>query len=139
MIDLFIRGVPAAQPRTKAVLRGRHAGVYTPKTADGWKTQVSLAVRSLARVDGPVQLSLDFFFERPKGHFGVKGLRPSAPAFHEQKPDTDNLAKSTMDAMVACGFLSDDKRVVRLSISKSWATTEQGCRVRLEELARVEA
>ncbi len=31
---LFIKGIPKGQPRVRAFVRGRHAGVYDPGTAD---------------------------------------------------------------------------------------------------------
>jgi len=75
-----------------------------------------------------VFIRLEFVFDRPKSHFGKKGLLPSAPEFHQGKPDVDNLAKSTLDAMVDAGFLADDKIVVGLIVTKEWGDIP-GCRV----------
>jgi len=128
-VRFFIAGPPVAQPRVKATIRGKHAGVYTPKTADGWKVQVAVAVRDRIQGPGPYFIRLEFFFERPKAHFGTKGnLLPSAPEFHEIKPDWDNLGKSTQDSMVDAGFLSDDRRVVGAIVTKEWGE-RAGCRV----------
>lgn len=134
-VALFVPGRPVAQPRVKAVLRGNRAGVYTPETADGWKTQVALAVRGLARRDSGTMIRLAFEFERPKGHYGAHGLKASAPILHEQKPDPDNLGKSTLDAMVDAGFLADDKLVVFLSITKEWST-RSGCQIIVRKATR---
>jgi len=138
-VRFFIAGPPVAQPRTKSTLRkGKKdalgnqpvfSGVYTPGTADGWKTQVAVAVLDRPRFPSPYFLRLEFVFERPASHFGTKGnLLPGAPEFHEVKPDPDNLGKSTMDAMVDAGFLSDDRKVCGFFVTKEWGE-RAGCRV----------
>lgn len=129
----FVPGNPKGQPRVKATMRGQHAGVWTPETADGWKTQVSLAVRGRQRVEGPALVELHFVLERPKSHFGKKGLLPSAPKHHTGKPDVDNAEKSTLDAMVDAGFLADDKLIIRLVGTKSWGVVS-GCFVEVVPL-----
>lgn len=128
VLRAFIAGWPAAQPRVKATKKGPFVRVYTPPTADGWKTQVALTVRDLPRQTAGTLIRLDFEFERPKAHLGARGLLGSAPTLHEQKPDVDNLAKSTLDAMVDAGFLADDKIVVGLTVTKAWST-RSGCRL----------
>jgi hypothetical protein len=40
--QFFVTGLPKAQPRVKACIRGAHAGVYTPATADAWKKLIIL-------------------------------------------------------------------------------------------------
>jgi Holliday junction resolvase RusA-like endonuclease len=134
-LRIDVRGKPMAQPRSKSVNRGPRAGIYTPATADGWKTLVALAVRELPRREGGQVLWLKFDFERPKGHYGAKGLRASAPELHEQKPDTDNLGKSVLDAMVDAGFLPDDRLVVGLFITKEWSTAG-GCQITIRNAKR---
>lgn len=91
--------------------------------------QVSISARAQRLVvSGPVELILCFTYPRPASHFGARGLKASAPKWHTQKPDVDNLAKSTLDAMVACGFLKDDKIVCSLLVKKTWGDVE-GCQV----------
>lgn len=121
-------GEPVAQPRVKARVIGGHGGVYTPTTANDWKTAVRAAALAVKDAPGPgftpeepVSVTLDFRFRRPQGHFGKKGMKPSAPAHHLKKPDFDNLCKSTVDAMVDCGLLSDDKSIVEWHGTKSYA------------------
>lgn len=129
--SFFVPGIPKAQPRAKS--RRNIPGVYNPTTADGWKNQVALACRELETYHmAPVTIHLAFCFVRPKSHFGASGrVRPSAPLFHAQKPDLDNLAKSTLDAMVDAQFINDDKAVVNLFLSKTWGD-RSGCFVKVE-------
>ena len=44
---LEVNGDPKPQPRPKAFKRGKHAAVYDPGTAEGWKGSIALAAREL--------------------------------------------------------------------------------------------
>jgi hypothetical protein len=46
--ELHVIGTPKAQPRVKGCIRGQHAAIYTPGTANGWKDTIRLAAASLA-------------------------------------------------------------------------------------------
>lgn len=115
-------GNPVAQPRPRATIRRRHAGVYNPRTADAWK----LLVRNAASqkwnrqiFDGPVHVKLYVFMPRPKSHANSKCLlKPSAPRWHTNKPDTDNLEKAILDALTDLGLWHDDSQVCDVSKSK---------------------
>ena len=128
-------GTPKGQPRVKAYVRGRHAGVYTPDTANAWKMEVREAVlREPERpaTTKPVIVTLAFFMPRPKSHFRSNGtLKPSAPVYHIQKPDVDNLAKAVLDVLTDLQVWEDDAQVDNLSVTRSWAGTgcEPGCAI----------
>lgn len=125
-VKIRVLGLPVAQPRVKACIRGAHAGVYTPGTADLWKAQVSQAVA--AQVGAPlgegVSLGLEFYLPRPKGHYRTgkhaSQLRPDAPRRPTRKPDIDNLVKAVLDALRGIAW-TDDCQVVTLTTSKRWA------------------
>lgn len=128
---LEVFGNPVAQPRARAKRFGN--GVYNPSTADGWKTQVAVAARGLEHIKQPCSVVIEFRFARPKSHTGKRGLLPSAPKRHTGKPDLDNLAKSTLDAMVDCGLLLDDRIVFSLGLSKGWSDGQPGATIIVEE------
>lgn len=139
-MNFYIDGLPVAQPRAKATIRGKHAGVYTPKTADAWKACVILAYRRHAGekiAEGAIRLRLTFDMPRPKSHFGTgkkaAELKPNAPRWHAQKPDSDNLGKSVMDALSAAGAWTDDAQVAELIISKRWCLLG-GCCATIERI-----
>ncbi len=129
-ITIRAYGTPKGQPRVKAYVRGRHAGVYTPDTADGWKMEVREAVlREPERptTTGPVSVELAFVMPRPKSHFRKDGtLKPSAPVYHTQKPDADNLAKAVLDVLTDLQVWADDAQVVGLNTTKKWES--EGCK-----------
>ncbi|HNQ90986.1 MAG TPA: RusA family crossover junction endodeoxyribonuclease [Verrucomicrobiota bacterium] len=133
-IEFFVAGEPKAQPRPRAFVRGGRARVYDPGTAEGWKGQVALAARDhlpFKPIDLAVAVHLRFHMPRPRGHYGRAGLKASAPEHHVGKPDVDNLAKAVLDALVAIGFLQDDRFVRSLLVTKRYANTAPGCDVRL--------
>jgi Holliday junction resolvase RusA-like endonuclease len=119
-------GVPKGQPRVKAYVRGRHAGVYTPDAANGWKMEVrDAAMRAIQKdsttITGPVGVALVFLMPRPKSHLRKDGtLKPSAPQHHTQKPDVDNLAKAVLDVLTDLRFWGDDAQVHYLMIAREW-------------------
>lgn len=134
-IDVWIDGLPKAQPRPRAFARAGHARVYDPGTAEGWKGAVALALRPWAgkRVGGPVRLSLLFSFLRPASHrTGAGVLRKGAPVEHVSKPDADNLVKAVLDACTGIGIWRDDTQVVSLTAQKRYSDVQQGCRFQLE-------
>jgi len=133
-IEFFVAGEPKAQPRPRAFVRGGRARVYDTGTAEGWKGQVALAARDhlpLKPIDLAVAVHLGFQMPRPRGHYGRAGLKASAPEHHLGRPDADNLAKAVLDALVAIGFLRDDRLVRLLFVTKCYANAAPGCLVRL--------
>ena len=132
-IELFVKGVPKAQPRAR---RSRYGGVYNPDTADDWKTILHMALRdvSIRNIFNPVSLSLFFFFPRPKRLMRKKD--PDEPIRHISKPDFDNLEKCVADVITAVGIWQDDKQVC-CSHTEKWYVGKgesPGCKILIEEL-----
>ena len=113
---LFVNGVPLAQPRPR---RAKNGGVYNPPTADAWKAEVKATFRRDCRplITGPVHLRVSFFMPRPKKM--KAGEIEKIP--HVKKPDTDNLLKSTMDAMTEARVWQDDAQVYAIEVGKWYA------------------
>ena len=133
-LDFFVAGIPKAQPRVKAFVRGGHAGVYTPDSAEAWKQ----AVRSNATVvapesilTGPIRVELDFFLPRPKAHLGKGGLpKPKSPVWCQKKPDLDNLIKAVTDAITDTQRVwLDDSQICEITATKTYAINAVGCSV----------
>lgn len=140
-LQFFVPGVPKPQPRVRAVIRGKHAGVYDPGTANTWRASVAMKaadeVPHAPYFVGPVLLGLDFFFPRPKGHFKKNGdLRGSAPRRHLVKPDAKNLLAAVEDALNGIAW-RDDKQIVELRVRKAFSDDtghSPGCRVTITAL-----
>ena len=101
---------PAPQGSKRHVGNGRM--IESCKTVTPWRILVAqAAVASGAQlIRGPLSMSAVFLFTRPRGHYGAKGLKPSAPRWHSVKPDGSKLLRSTEDALSGVLF-EDDARI----------------------------
>lgn len=129
-------GTPQPQPRPRAYRRGHAVGVYNPPTADAWKVRVAVGAKDIIDrpMGGPLKVALWFKMPRPASHINKQGKpRSSAPAWHAQRPDTDNLAKAVLDAMNGIAF-RDDSQIVELIVGKEWASSadQAGCVISIE-------
>lgn len=141
-----VTGEPKGQPRPRAFARKMGsihvARFYDSDVADVWKRQVMLAIIEAANAHKwtltlrPVAVELRFAMPRPKSHSGAKGLKASAPEFHTQKSDLDNLEKLCLDQITRSGRIwRDDSQVVSMRSDKFWAVAnEQGCSVSISTL-----
>lgn len=142
-LSFFAPGIPKGQPRVRAFVRGRHAGVYDPGTADDFKGAIMIAalaaILGLARpvFTGPTRCDAAFVFPRPKSHFTSKGqIKLTAPMWHIQKPDRDNLDKCLLDALTKLQMWGDDCQVCAGHISKRFAAMDEasGCHITINAL-----
>ncbi len=138
-LSFFVPGLPKGQPRVKACIRGKHAGVYDPGTADAWKMAVAESWRytKMPTFIKPVRVTLECIFPRPKSHFGsgknAQTLKLSAPLFHTSKPDADNLAKAILDVLTRLKAWQDDSLVFDLRVIRQWDNgSSTGARITIE-------
>jgi hypothetical protein len=119
LITFFVAGEPKGQPRPRAYVRGSHAGVYNPDTADGWKRAIALQAAQHAprtQIDGPITVQLTFRMPRPK-----RLRRAEDQIAHVARPDIDNLVKAVLDVLTGLGFWGDDSQVSMLIAAKVYA------------------
>lgn len=105
------------------------------KNAKPWQADVRAAALAAFRDEvlrGAVKLTLVFHLTRPKGHFGRRGLLPSAPRYPTKKPDALKLSRAVEDSLTGIIF-HDDAQVVIESLSKVYAD-QDGCTVTVETL-----
>lgn len=118
-------GLPVPQG-SKKLVNGRmidvnHRELRSWRQDVAWAALDATSTDGMARIiDGPVTVTLDFYFQRPKGHFGKRGLRPSAPAAMTTRPDLDKLVRAVLDALTGVVF-RDDAQVVSLTARKHYA------------------
>lgn len=134
-LTIRVHGIPVPQGSMKAFnRRGGGPPIVTsdnPKTRP-WKAAISaeaaVAVAKAGLEDpafgrDPVAVAITFRLPRPKGHFGTKGLLPSAPKYPGVHPDLDKLARAVLDAMTGIVF-RDDAQVVAMEVYKRFADPE---------------
>ena len=137
--SFFVQGLPKAQPRVKFASRGKFGKAYTPDSANDWKACVMLTAKAHFHepLDGPISVSICFYFLRPKNHFNSKGaLKPNAPLYHTSTPDRDNLDKCVLDALTQVGMWHDDAQVCAGGIDKRYASPGEsaGARITISRL-----
>lgn len=142
-LDFFVAGIPKAQPRVKAFVRGGHAGVYTPDGAETWKQEVrrqAVANALESILTGPIRVELDFFLPRPKAHLKKDGFpKPKTPVWHCKKPDLDNLIKAVTDAITDTQLVwLDDSQICEITATKTYSMSASGCSVRISAEQNVE-
>ncbi len=137
-LSFYVHGTPVGQPRPRACVRGKHAGMYDPGTADVWKAAVAAEAKRQwngQQFTGPVKLSLQVWMPRPKSHLRANGdLKPNAPRWHIAKPDLDNIEKAIKDAITTAGIWKDDSLVCAVGKTKMYAVYEPGASIRIEEI-----
>ena len=142
-LDFFVAGIPKAQPRVKAFVRGGHAGVYTPDSAEAWKQEVrrqAVANAPESLMSGVVRIQLDFFLPIPKVHLDRHGVpKPKSPVWCQKKPDLDNLIKAVTDAITDTQKVwLDDSQICEITATKTYAMSRSGCSVRISAEQNVE-
>lgn len=125
-VRFTVRGTPAPQGSKRAFrnkFSGRIQQVESSKALAPWRDTIGLAadVAMAGRdpLEGPVRLTVQFRFQRPAGHRGAKGLRPSAPRVHHQRPDVSKLVRAVEDALTTIVW-RDDSQVAQLVATKAW-------------------
>lgn len=124
MLTFTVAGMPPAPQGSK-----RHVGngrmIESSKNVKPWRylVQQAAVATNHPTITGPVSISCVFLFPRPRSHYTTKGtLRPSAPTYHSVKPDGSKCLRSTEDALVDSGLLTDDSRIALASFTKRYTT-----------------
>ena|GEM_PF-997575 len=141
-LEFFVKGDPATQGSKKAfyIEKIKQAIVTEDcKRNKPWRSDVrneaemAMKLQNWALTDKAVSVSLMFYLKRPKGHFGAKGLKTSAPKFHTKKPDTVKLARAVEDALKNLVW-GDDSQICMETIEKIYTEGQPGVLVAIQEL-----
>lgn len=134
LYNLFVNGTPKPQPRP-CMMRNGH--VYNPSSADAWKEQIKNCFKPClkAKITSAVYLRVSFFMPCPKT-FKADGV---SYVPYVKKPDTDNLLKSTMDALTELKVWEDDCLVYAIDASKWYAQKKTGAQIIIETGERNES
>jgi Holliday junction resolvase RusA-like endonuclease len=148
-LSFFVPGIPRPQGSKRAFLNrrtGRPILVESSKGNGSWRVDVATCARAAVQaagwtlLTGPVVLEARFRFQRPKGHWGRRGLLPSAPPVPFGKPDLSKLVRSIEDALTGIAY-RDDAQIVWLELGKGYGEpgVEIAVRAWVEQAAGREA
>ena len=134
-INFIVFGPPTAQKRTKFYRAGRFVRATDPSKVD---KRDFASVAKLYAPEEPfecqVELTVRFYFSRPKSHYGTgknsKRLKASAPNFHTKKPDIDNLVKFVLDSLNKI-YWRDDSQVYFVTASKHYIEDEPRTEIKI--------
>ena len=137
-ITLTIPGKPQPGGSKRGVPGGKFTRIIdaNPKAAD-WKRTVQFFAQSAETpmFTGPLRVCATFYLKRPAGHFGKKGLLPSARPFPSVAPDALKLMRSTEDALSGFCWV-DDAQIVIEEIRKVYSEDcWTGAVIDIEEIA----
>lgn len=109
------------QPRPKFARIGNGVRTYDPAKAGRYKADIRAQVLSKPHsiMEGPLVMICEFYMMHPKAHYNTKGLKNTAPLWHEKKPDLDNMIKAVKDALKGIVW-RDDSQVCSLYASKKY-------------------
>lgn len=124
IVRLTVYGLP--QPAgSKVAGRSKAGKLFVRDAAKGsapWKRQVAQAageaMNGTGLMDGPLELHARFVLPRPAGHFGKRGLLPSAPTHPTKRPDTTKLVRAVEDALTGVVWRDDAQVVVQTAVKQ---------------------
>ena len=134
-----VLGRPAPGGSKRAIPIRRKSGLVRATVIDAnprsrpWQALVKAAARDHMPPDfelliGPLALTVDFYFQRPSGHYGsgknAAKVLASAPRHPAVRPDLTKLVRSLEDAMNGLVW-RDDSQVVWQLLSKRFGTPER--------------
>lgn len=147
-ISFTVFGKPAQRGSKRAFPFKRKDGRLAVAVSDDnvrskdWMHNVSSAAAEAFRgelLTGPVSLSVQFYFCRPKSHFrsgdNVGVLRALAPDRHTQKPDLCKSIRAIEDALTGV-IWRDDSQICQYGVVwKAWTCEQARADVTVTELA----
>lgn len=147
VIKLEVLGRPAPKGSGRAILvKGRAMHVPSGSNANrdalrSWDVAVRCAAQEAVNgagappfVNTALSLHIVFRLARPAGHYGQKGLKPSAPVYPTKKPDSSKLARATEDSLTGI-IWDDDARIVRSLVEKVYASPgNEGATITIEAM-----
>lgn len=128
MIVFSVTGTPAPQGSKRHVGGGRM--IEASKRLHPWRDLVIEAAREQAdltdRLDGPVEVSLEFRIPSPKKPLHILPIS-------RRVGDLDKLCRGVMDGLQIGGIILDDANVVKLKASKIYVTDYPGVIIKIRE------
>lgn len=115
-ITFFVPGTPIPQGSKNAAVRNGKAYMWEAnKNHKAWRDKVTAIAKEYEgsfTKEQPVELHVDFIFDRPRS------VPPNKRPHMSVKPDVSKLLRSVEDSITKANVWGDDARVVRLTGQK---------------------
>lgn len=154
-ITFIVLGRPQQRGSKQALLIPKRGGGWVEKNgrpivvakddnpnSKEWMGQVRDAAHAAYAgelLNGPIKLTVKFYFKRIKGHFrsGSKAhlLREDAPHWHTSTPDLDKLVRAVSDSLTGV-VITDDKQIAAYgeTTGKYWTTESERAEIEISTL-----
>jgi len=140
VVSFVAHGIPAPQGS-----KNQFGGESNPRTRP-WRAAVAaeggLAMQALGLppktglLEGPLRLTVLFYFPRLKAHFRSNGdVKDTAPTYKTSYPDTDKLIRAIGDALTGIVY-HDDAQIAEVRAAKLYDATARA-EVTIEPAATV--
>lgn len=134
-IRFTVLGKPVAQGSKRGFARGKHVAIVenNPGPHAMWRNRVSLAADhargpDFVLLEGPIQLAVRFYFQRPKG----QSKAGQAETFCPKHLDLDKLLRAIGDSLSGILYV-DDRQIVSFDgTCKLWAEVGESPRAEIE-------
>ena len=122
VIDICVWGTPV--PQGSMVRRGLSIVHCNDEELRIWRNKVEVDLIEAEPLgwcrDDPVELMAQFYFQRPKSHYGKRGLLKSSPEQKVTAPDLDKLTRAVGDAIQSSGIIRNDSQIIALDCTKNY-------------------
>lgn len=110
---------PVAKGRPRVSFKGKYSSIYTPLETRQFEQSIRMLLKgqwNKKPLTGPLIVRVSSYIERPES----ESSKYKTAKHHTKKPDSDNLAKSLIDA---CNKIlwNDDAQITSLRTAKFWA------------------
>jgi Holliday junction resolvase RusA-like endonuclease len=110
--SFFVQGVPVGKMRARVVHRGRFVREYSPGKQTKYESHVRECYKGTKNTSLPLSVEILSVLPIPKSFSKKKRAEClCCNILPTSKPDTDNIAKSVMDALNGFAY-KDDRQVV---------------------------
>lgn len=126
-----ILGEPVGEGRPRAVRMGPMVRMHAAPKSAQWRALAAqqMAAERLPTIAGIVTVTMTAIMPRPRSlpkKLGVGRL------FRATKPDIDNIAKASFDALVQAGVIADDCQIVCATLTRHTAAVGETPRCIIE-------
>lgn len=140
-IRFFVPGIPKTAGSKRAFVNPKTKRIIITddnRKGKDWRASVqqfALAAMPCDPVDFALEVIFEFILPRPQGHYGAKGLKPSAPKYPEIRPDVLKMARAVEDSLTGICW-RDDAQIVTEHLEKRYSDNgKAGCWITIREMA----